>query len=194
MLDTLPPVVYKNSLPVSILRRNMPMSDSAAPVRSPPRRELKGAILWCSRNLLDPNQFYSGPIAVTIAYGTERDSITVKPSRGVDGLTTPDMIRVPSESGPTVAASVSELVRAMFGDGERAILRELARLEPAAAGEVCEAVKSSHVERSRFWVLWGELQSRGLVKEDDDGFRLGAEWVRAVVAPAGAEKTGKPAA
>lgn len=83
--------------------------------------------------------------------------------------------RVPEQEG---RPSRQELLRSFLSDRERTILRALVARSPARCKDVQDAVRSSRVSRTEFYVLWGSLQIRGLVAERRDGlFELAAPWV-----------------
>jgi hypothetical protein len=53
-------------------------------------------------------------------------------------------------------------------------------MEPAQATQVQDAVRARGISKGAFWVLWKQLQVRGLVVETREGFRLGPPWLRSL--------------
>lgn len=164
-----------------------PGSHGRTDQRPPSRRVLKSSILWCSRWLVsDDGEFYRGKIHVEITASKEGETVGVKPVRGIDGLTDPtaDLRVTPAPgSGQAVVqtgvavASPSEMLRVMFSRDEVRILKELAGHEPSKAAAVMDRCR---IEKSKFWVLWSNLQQRGVVGDADqgEGFVILVAWVR----------------
>lgn len=145
--------------------------------RLPSRRDLKAAVLWCCRCLLGDGAVYAGPVRVTAEAAEDGEAITVSPVRGNDGLRRPELLG----AAGGVAVPHAELLRVLLSDDERAILRALAESQPAKAATVKDR---SRVEHSKFYVLWGNLQRRGFVADDEDedrGYVLAVGWVRGLV-------------
>lgn len=145
--------------------------------RAPDRRTLKSGILWCARWMLSADEFYRGKLKVDISYGHERDTITVRPTRDASGMIPPaGMEGMEPGASSGVSPPAGEVLRCFLSHQERMILRSLAGREPSTAQDVCDDVKMT---RSVFFAIWGNLQQRGIVDEDDNGkFRLAAEWLR----------------
>lgn len=93
----------------------------------------------------------------------------------------------PAAAGP----SRNQLFEVLFSADERSILRALAAKQPSKASDVHDRCRSE-VEKSKFWVLWSNLQHRNLVDDapdDQSGFVIKSPWVAELVA----EKPTKPA-
>jgi hypothetical protein len=160
--------------------------------RRPPKRDLKSAILWCARWLVEEDgKPYSGRhLSVKILAAGQGEVIEVKPIRGSDGIEQPQLVRLAEPTGPGVAAGRDELLQLMFSADETNILRALAVKEPSKASDVMDRAR---MEKSKFWVLWSNLQHRGFIGDADEGegFVILPAWVRELVAD-GAK--GRPAA
>lgn len=161
--------------------------------RRPPKRDLKSAILWCARWLVEEDgQPYAGRhLVVKISAAGQGEAIKVKPVRGSDGVEQPQLVRVAeAASAGAAAGGRDELMRLMFSADEMSILRALAVKEPSKASDVMDRAR---IEKSKFWVLWSNLQHRGFIGDADvgEGFVILPVWVRELVAE-GAK--GRPAA
>lgn len=153
------------------------------PRRSPSRRDLKSIILWAGRMLAseDGKSPYPDPIRVKIEKTDDAEAVTVEPKRGLDGMTAPEGL----EREPEADVSVSELLRVLFSQDERVLLADLIDNEPCQATDVMDRCRS-RIKRSAFWDLWGNLQQRAVVEQDDDNrYRVGPKWVREVVGKGG---------
>lgn len=150
--------------------------------RRPPKRDLKATILWCSRWLLeeDGKPYRGKNLTVRVGAEGQGEAIEVKPVRGNDGVDVPVMVRLAEEpAGQEVSAP--ELLRVLFSADELSILRAMAGREASKASDVMERAK---LEKSKFWVLWSNLQHRGVVGdvEQGEGFCVLPQWVKEMFA------------
>lgn|SRR5262245_17584404 len=143
----------------------------------PSRRTLKSTLLWCARWLV-ADEFYTGPVHIEIAAQEEGERILVEPVpiAGQDGMILPDTLGVV----PGSCVGNSELLRVLLSEDERKILSVLADSAPVKAATVQERSK---VEKSRFWVLWSNLQFRGFIADAErgEGYTLAIGWIREVL-------------
>lgn len=129
----------------------------------PSRRELKNHLLWAARMLAgEDGSPYPGGVRVTIIAGAEGESITVSPTSLVDGLAAPR----PAVPTDTLAG---ELLCRFLGEYARAILEALTTRQPQPGKTL---MKSSGVPRDHFYAITKDLQERGLLANDDGGYRL----------------------
>ena len=97
------------------------------------------------------------------------------PVKGTDGLTEPESYGSNSEA---INTSQQELLRVMFSRDEVRILSEM--VGKSAAMKASAVLDACRVEKSKFWVLWSNLQQRGFIgdAEKGEGFVLLVDWVR----------------
>lgn len=153
----------------------------------PDRRTLRSLLLWSARWLAgDGAGPHVGDIVVEIDRKDDGPALVVRPTAGADGLGEQPQVAGQAGGGPTAP----DLIRHFLSDAERVILRELVRLGPTTAQKVCDAAR---MNRSTFFVVWGGLQGRGLIQQEDDGsFAVELGWVRKLVGGDGEGK--QPAA
>ena len=87
-----------------------------------------------------------------------------------------------ADAAPVVTVdgvSREELFAVLFSADEKSILRGLLSHEPSKANDVMHRCLGQ-VEKSRFWVLWANLQHRQIIGDADegDGFVILPPWVR----------------
>lgn len=160
------------------------------PLAPPSRRDLKSTALWCARWLVGDGKFYQGRVRVVISAKKLGEGLVVNPSKSATGLSLPEALG----ATPGCAAPVSELLRVLLSDDEKKILAVLAGEPGAKAATVMDRSK---VEKSRFWVLWSNLQLRGFVADAErgEGYMVAAQWMRELVAGSGGNGVGQsPAA
>lgn len=163
------------------------------PPRGPTKRDLKSAMLWCARHMLgEDGQPYLGKrLSVCVSAEGEGEAIEVKPVKGTDGVEPPDLIRPPLVAFDGADVPAAELLRVLFSADELSILRGLAGHEPSKANDVLDRCRGA-VEKSRFWVLWANLQHRNVIGDAEvgEGFVILPAWVREMC---GAEGKGRAA-
>lgn len=129
--------------------------------------------------MLGDGDFYSGKVEVTIRATREGEKITVVPARGADGMTEP-VLGVSESAGESQQATCSQMLAVLFSRDEVRVLSEMLGAKAVKAKTVMDGCK---ISESKFWVLWSNLQQRGVVVDADEGegFVIGPTWVKEMI-------------
>lgn len=153
----------------------------ASPKKPPSECALRNAILWCARWMLGADgKVYEGRrLQVAVSANDSGKEIVVKPKGDADGRTEPGLLGA-SACGSGGEATPAELLAVLFSQDEIRILSEMLGDGPVKASGVQDGCR---IEKSKFWVLWGNLQHRGVVGDpkDGEGFEIKLPWVREMV-------------
>lgn len=111
----------------------------------------------------------------------------------VEVIIRPFAVPTAADATPVVTVegvSREELFAVLFSADEKSIIRALIGHEPSKANDVLDRSRGQ-VEKSRFWVLWANLQHRGIVGDADqgDGFVILPAWVRELASTFDPQKT-----
>lgn len=146
------------------------------PACTPPRDELRTAILWCARMWVGKDgELFAGPICVQVRLPELSESSILKPRATADGMQPPAWFALGEEGG--LGVSTSELLRVLLSPDEQKLLADLLAHQPCSASSVQERCKAT-LSKSAFWEVWGQLQKRELVEQgDDERYRVGPVWL-----------------
>jgi hypothetical protein len=139
------------------------------------RNDLKAIALWAARMLASEGGGtpFPGKVRLEIVKSDDSESVVVKPTKGIDGLSAPEQLR----GDERIDATMSDLLQLFLSPDERSLLIELQAAGKATASAILERAKGK-VSKSAFWELWGNLQQRGLVVQgNDELYRVGPVWV-----------------
>jgi hypothetical protein len=163
----------------------LPSTNSPRPPLS--RREMKAVLLWAARQLASESGevVYTGPVRVRVEKVGGAEAIEVRPAKGVDGMELPESVGVArSDTAADPVADPDELLRVMFSRDELNILSQLVAESKATVRRAKSVQEATKIPEGKFWVLWSNLQQRGVVVDatEGEGFEIGpawvAEWVR----------------
>jgi hypothetical protein len=139
------------------------------------RSDIKAIALWASRMLASEDggkSPFTGRMHLQIHKTDLGEVAVVKPLSESDGLAIPQVI----DDGQR-EVSVSDLIEVLLSHNEKTLLKELHNARKARASEIMVRVKGQ-IGKTVFWELWGNLQHRGLITQDDDDmYRVGKTWI-----------------
>lgn len=141
-------------------------------------RRLRGAILSAARLLLGRSAPYTGELVVKICAPAEGVEVRVKPTGDVSGL---EPVDGSATADALLLARLEQLTAHFLSTDERTVLRLLADHEPCSATQISDEVRKEpyRIAKAKFWEIWGQLQHRRLVHQEDAGqYRLAVDWVR----------------
>jgi hypothetical protein len=132
----------------------------------PTRRALRSQLFWAARWLRGGAAFHRGPVRVVIDDGGPEpaETLVIRPAADDDAV---------SPDGPPLdhpSAALAERLAA------RLLSPDAARIVAYIAGRGTAAAKviagGAGVERSKCYVLLGDLKDRGLIRDEGDGYAL----------------------
>jgi hypothetical protein len=175
--DTSPP--GRTARPARQGKPPMAQPQHSTPATSDTTTRLRLAILAAARLLLGRNGPFAGEVSVTIEAPDEGLEVRVKPTARCTGLDAD--VNTLATGDAMLLARVEQLVAHFLSADERLLLRTLAELEPCSATTIQNAVRSA-VKKSDFWSMWGQLQHRRLVhQQEDKTYTLAVDWVREMI-------------
>ena len=141
------------------------MTEQLSPQPSQPlRRDLKATMFWCARWLLGGDHYYRGSLTVRAVRGRRGgESLELRPEPGDEVY--------PADGGPLGDQTelTAKLLASFLSSEARVVMGVVADRGPMLAKSI---VERSGIERSRAYLILGELKERGLITDGKDGYEL----------------------